>query len=371
MLTNMKYTGLFLQILLLLCIPNARAEEFSIITGSTVMGQSYGVPDYGSTGDLTLVTEMAFFFKTLEIFNLQHMEGETFTGYRMPMRLQYQPRHDLSLELGVMLGHDFGDTDRLNQLAPVARLIYQPSPGLHILGGTLIPTHWIHDAFHDDVQKFRTDVEQGFQLRADQSWLKNDTWLNWRVREEVVEAEEFEIGMSNQFRLLEDTFRLDSQFMWTHAGGQVSTSGRIEQNLIYLAGASVGTRNPLGWKTCEEIRLGYAWFYSRDENDHSSLVKGYGRAWSAHADFRALQHFLIRGFGELYDGDNFVSTLGDPLYRLDKYNQLGVNLLFEVGGDHLFIEAGFVNQWTDDVSNLTYQLSMVWGDGFSLGQIQN
>jgi len=55
---------------------------------------------------------------------------------------------------------------------------------------------------------------------------------------------------------------------------------------------------------------------------------------------------------------------------LDKYNQLGTNLLFNVGGDHLFIEAGFVNQWTGEVSNLTYQLSMVWGEDFSLGRFK-
>ncbi len=346
-----------------------QAEEYSTITNNTILGRSYGVPPYGEVGQVKLITEMAFFFKTLEIFNLQHMQGETFTGYRLPLRLQYQPRHDLGVELGVLLGHDFGHDDRLNQAAPLVRLVYEPSPGLFIIGGTLIPTHWINDAFHDDVQKFRTDVEQGFQLRADQSWLKNDTWLNWRVREKVVEAEEFEIGMSNQFRLLNDAVRLDTQFMWTHTGGQISSSGRIEQNLIYLAGFSVGTKRPLGWQVCEEIRLGYAWLYSRDENDHSGLVKGYGRAYSAHADFRVLEPFLIRGFGEIFDGKDFISTLGDPLYRLDKYNQLGTNLLFNVGGDNLFIEVGFVNQWTDEVSNLTYQVSMVWGDDFRLGGV--
>lgn len=368
LITRLGVASLFM---FLLNFSTAEAEEYSGITGSTVMGRSFGVPDYGEEGKLKLVTEMAVYFKTLEIFNLQHMEGETFTGYRMPVRVQYQPRHDLGIELGVMLGHDFGDDDRLNQASPVVRLVYEPSPGLFIIGGTLIPTHWIGDALHDDVQKFRTDVEQGFQLRADQSWLKNDTWLNWRVREEVVEAEEFEIGMSNQFRLLNDTVRLDTHFMWTHAGGQISTSGRIEQNLIYLAGISVGTRKPLGWDVCEEIRAGYSWLYSRDENDHSGLVKGYGRSYTAHADFRILQHFRIRGFGEIFDGDDFVATLGDPLYRLDKYNQLGTNLLFNLAGENLFMEVGFVKQFTDDERNLTYQVNMVWGDAFSLGRIIN
>jgi len=369
-ITATRLIPVFLFLLVMTASP-VRAEEYSAINGGTAMGSSYGAPKYGEVGELSLITEMAFFFKTLEIFRLQHMEGETFTGYRLPLRLQYNPRHDLSLELGVVLGHDFGDDDRLNETAPLVRLVYEPSPGLFIIGGTLIPTHWIHDAFQDDVQKFRTDVEQGFQLRADQSWLKNDTWLNWRVREEVVEAEEFEIGLSNQFRLFNDMLRLDNQFMWTHAGGQVSSSGRIEQNLIFLAGLSVGTRKPLGWDLCEELRLGYAWLYSREENDHSGLVKGFGRAYTAHADFRVMQHFIIRTFGEIFEGRDFISTLGDPLYRLDKYNQLGTNLLFNVGADHLFIEVGFVNQWTDDVSNLTYQVSMVWGDGFRLGRIKN
>ncbi len=356
-------------ILLSVLVGSVFAEEYSIITQSSVMGQNYGVPETGETGELVLLTEMAIFFKTLEIFNLDFMMGETFTGYRMPLRLSYHPRHDLTLELGAVLGHDFGDPDRLNHAAPLVRITYQPSPGLYILGGTILPTHWIHDAFHDDVQKFRTDVEQGFQLRADQSWLKNDTWLNWRLREGEILAEEFEIGMSNQFRLFNNILQLDNQFMWTHAGGQVSKSGRIEQNLIFLAGLSLGTTHPLGWQTIEDIRLGWSYLYSRDENDHSSLVKGFGRVYHAHADFRVLQHFILRGFGEKYYGDDFVSTLGDPLYQLDKYDQLGINLLFNVGGEKLFIEAGFVNQWTGEVSNLTYQLSMVWADGFALATL--
>jgi len=356
--------------LLLICIQPVKAEEYSSITGNTVLGQSYGIPKYGNPGEVTLVTEMAFFFKTLEIFNLQHMEGETFTGYRLPLRLQYQPRHDLSIELGALLGHDFGDNNRLNQTSPLVRIVYEPSARLFIIGGSLIPTHWIHDAFHDDVQKFRTDVEQGFQLRVDKPWFKNDTWLNWRVREEAVEAEEFEIGLSNQIRPLGDIVHLDTQFMWTHAGGQISSSGRLEQNLIYLAGVSIGKQNPLGITFCEDIRLGYAWMYSREENDHMGLVKGYGRAYSAHADFRVLQHFIIRGFYETFAGDDFISTLGDPLYRLDQYDQLGTNLLFNVGGDKLFIEVGFVEQKTGQADNLTYQVSMTWRDDFRLGKLR-
>lgn len=360
---------LVLVILSLVTSSVARAEEYSMITGSNFLGRNYGAPTAGQVGALTLAAEMDYFFKNLEIFNLGPLLGETYTGYRLPLRLRYRPRHDLNLELGVVLGHDFGDDDPLNRAVPVARLVYEPTPGLFIIAGALMPTHWIHDAIEDDTHKLDVDQEQGFQLRADQSWLKNDTWLNWRVREGVVRAEEYEIGMSNQFRSPGDVVRLDSQFMWTHAGGQVSSSGRVEQNLLYLTGLSVGVSKPLGWEPCEDLRLGWAWLYSRDDTDHGPLTKGYGRAYSGHADFRVLPHFLIRGFGEIFDGDGFTATLGDPLYSMDKYNQLGTNLLFKVGDDHLCIEAGFVNQWTAEVSNLTYQVSMVWGGDFHLGNV--
>ncbi|MCP4292379.1 MAG: hypothetical protein GY780_11170 [bacterium] len=358
-------------ILILISAVSAAAEEYSTMTESSIMGRNFGLPSAGGQGELTVLMETAFFFKNLELFNLDHALGETFTGYRIPIRAGYKPRKDLALELGVMLGHDFGDQDRLNATAPVVRLMYEPTSKLYVIAGTLLPTHWICDAFLDDSQKFRNDVEQGFQLRANKNWLKNDTWINWRVREGEVSAEEYEIGMSHQFRMLGNVLHLDGQFMWTHAGGQVSSRGRIEQNLLYLSGASVGTGEPLGFSACQDIRLSYRWMYSREENDHTDLAKGYGRSFSAHSDFRIQPYFVIRAFAEVFNGDGFVATLGDPLFQLDEYNQIGCNLLFNVADNRLHIEAGFVKQYTADDVNLTYQLSMVWNDGFSLGRIKS
>jgi len=354
----------------------ARAEEFSIVDQSTVVGRNTGYPTgtplQGATpvGKTDLVVETAFFFKTLELFDVDHVLGETFTGSRIPIRLRYRPRPDLTVELGAMLGHDFGDDDRLNIAAPLVRLAYEPAADVFVLGGTLLPTHWIHDAILDDVQKFRTDVEHGFQLRTDRPWLKNDTWLNWRVREQGVRAEEFEIGLSNQLRLWHDVLWLDTQFMWAHAGGQISESDRVEQNLVYLGGISVGTAQPLGLAWLEQLRAGAWYCYSRDETNSSRLVEGYGRDYLLSADLRMLPHVLLRPFAGVFRGDDFIATRGDPLYFLDEYSQLGGNLLFSLAGGDLGVEAGFVKQWTDGVDNLSYQLCFVWGQAFSAGWLQ-
>jgi len=338
----------------------ARTEEYFAVTDGLVLGRDTGAPAFAAPGRLILAAEGAFYFKTLELFNLEGILGETFTGYRAPVSLRYRPHRELGVEVGVMLGHEFGDDNRLNDAAPILRLVYEPTPDVFIIGGTVVPTHWLHDALFDDTRKLRTDVEQGFQLRADRTTWKHDTWVNWRVREGADRAEEFEIGLSNQFRLWSDTLRLDAQFLWTHAGGQMSTSGRIEQSLLYLTGFSVGREHPLGGTLLEDVRAGYAWLYSRDETDHSGLFKGFGRSYTAHADLRLNSVWRVRLFGEIYDGDRFTATLGDPLYGLDDYVQRGINLLFDVADEQLHLEVGFVSQGTADQENLSYQLAMVW-----------
>ncbi len=360
MVRTTHFLGAVALLLMSLLSGPAQAEEYFAARHGLVLGRGMGAPEFAAPGHLRLAAEGAFYFKTMELFNLDGILGETFTGYRAPVSLRYRPHPHLGVELGALLGHDFGDDDRLNAAAPILRLVYEPTPDVFIIGGTVVPTHWQHDALLDDTRKLRADVEQGFQLRADRRTWKHDTWLNWRVREGDERAEEFEIGLSNQFRLWRDLLRLDTQFLWTHAGGQMSTSGRVEQNLLYLVGFSVGGRYPLGGTLLEEVRAGYAWLYSRDETDHSPLFKGFGRSYTARADLRLHPAWRARLFAEVFDGDRFTATLGDPLYSLDSYDQRGINLLFDVADDLLRVEVGFVSQGTADQENLSYQLAMVW-----------
>lgn len=350
------------------------AEEFSALTGGTVVGRSTGYAlgcpgqDLPLVGEADLVVETAFYFKNLELFQVPGVLGETFMAFATPVRLRYRAAGDVTLEMGAVLGHDLGDDDGLNLRRPLLRLVHDPGPRVHLIAGTLLQTHWIHDAILDDVQKFRTGVEQGFQLRADRNHYLGDTWVDWRIREGEVRSEEFEVASAHRFALVGGRLHLDGQFMWTHTGGQISSSGRIEQNLIYLAGLSWGRgRDAAG--PCDGWRLGYSWIFDRDETNTKPLDEGTGHELWGRGDVPLKRGMALRLFGSRWWGNDLVSGLGDPLYSLDDYSQAGVNLLITPPGRGLAIEAGFVHQWSGDVRNLTYQLAVTWGRAFRLGRL--
>ena len=349
------------------------AQETSIIPGSTLTGVNTGVPtgdpDHGlpATGGLDMAVETAVVFKNLELFSLPDILGRTYFLYLAAPRLRYRAADDLFLEGGVLVGRNLGDDAPLDIHRPLLRLVHRALPGVQVIAGTLYPTHRIHDAILDDVQKFRTEVEEGFQLRTDRVHYQEDTWLNWRVREGEVRAEEFEIASCHRLCLLADRLHLEGQFMWSHAGGQVSSSGQVSQNLMYLAGASLGTPCDSG-KGLMGGRLGYHHLYSRDDSDIKPLTTGGGQELWGRLDLRPRRGMLMRLGGARWWGDGLESGRGDPLYGLDDYSQLGVNLFLQPVGTGLAIEAGFVKQWTDAHRNLTYQLTMTWGRVFSLGR---
>ena len=350
----------------------ARGQEVSAIPGSTLTGISRGVPTLTARpqGSLDLAVESAVVFKNLEIFNLPDILGRTWFLYLAEPRLRYRASAGLVLEGGLLLGRNLGDDESLDIHRPVLRIIHRALPGVHAIAGTLVPTHAIHDAILDDVRKFATEVEEGFQLRVDRDHYRSDTWIDWRVREGAIRAEEFEIASAHAVSPANGWVGLRGQFMWAHAGGQVSLSGRVEQNLMYLAGASVGPGGdqpprpgaPLRW------RCGYDHLWSRDDADTRPLTTGDGGQWWARADLPARRDLVLRLGWSRYRGDGLKPGLGDPLYGLDRYDQLGANLLLFSGNSGLVIEAGFVKQWTDDHRNLTYQLTMAWNGAFSLGR---
>lgn len=355
-------------ILAAVAMVSARAQEPSALTGSSLVGTSTGVPTLGSgaAGEIELAVETAVVFKNLELFNLPDILGRTWFLTLSEPRLRYRVADNLVLEGGVLLGRNLGDEADLDIHRPVLRIVHQVLPGVHVIAGTLIATHWIHEAMLDDVGKLETDIEEGFQLRSDRDHYTGDTWLNWRVREKEVEPEEFEIASCHRAHLLNRWLRIQGQFMWTHAGGQVSLSGRVAQNLMYAAGCAIGpglrSGDRLGW------RAGYDHLWSRDESDLEPLVTGDGREAWVRLDVRLRPGLTARIRGARFRGDGLVSGRGDPLYGLDRYSHLGVNLLQVPVGTGLAIEAGFVQQWTDDQTNLTYQLNMVWNGVFRLGR---
>lgn len=342
--------------------------EYSSLSQSSVLGRNTGLPSGvrdSIVGDVDFVVESAFYFKNLELFGLEVVEGETLFGVLLPVRLRYQATPGLAFELGAVIGEDFGDDTRLNVAEPLIRLVYSPSARRHIVAGTLYPTHWIHDALLDDTQKLRGRGEQGLQVRLDGSHFKEDLWINWRVRETGIRAEEFEIASASQWRIFEDQLRLDLHAIWVHAGGQISLEDRLDHNLVFMLGGSWDAASKLlDIEGLGALRLSGRLLFASKSGRNIESVDGLGWEVEVDAAYALRPGLEARVFASYFFGDELPLDRGDPLYTLDKYIQLGGSLQFHpVQG--LAIETGILGQWTDSELNFTYQVNFVWGEVFA------
>jgi hypothetical protein len=356
---------------------SARAEEFFIGSDSTVLGRNTGYPSgtpsqaMTPVGELDLVLEAAPFFKNLELSGLDpqddsagvEVEGETFFGFMLPLRLRYRAHERVVFELGAVIGQNFGDDDGLDIAEPLARLGWEPWDDVFLLMGTIFQTHWIHDALLDDVQKLRTNAEQGAQLRVDRERWKQDLWINWRVRETGTDPEEFEVGNATRLLWLDEALWLDLELMYAHVGGQVSTSPSLGNNYAALAGGSYGFRNPFGLGAVDELRVGAHYLFSHDEARGAPDLDGNGYEVGATLDLHPLESLLVRVNGSWFAGWDILAERGDPLYWFSDYAQLGLSAVWKLPAG-LRIEAGIVGQWNDGIFNNTYLLAFSWGQAF-------
>ncbi|MEL6663339.1 MAG: hypothetical protein AAFR33_10070 [Pseudomonadota bacterium] len=353
----------------------AYAEDHSLIDTSTIIGQNFGYADQTRegaetpAGEVDLVVETAVFFKNLELIDLGELDGETFFGAIVPVRARYAPSDSVSIELGAVLGQNFGDDDSIDEIEPLIRIVAEPADDVFLIGGTLAQTHWMHDALFDDNNKFRDLTEQGLQVRVDRASWKQDTWINWRIREGEIDAEEFEVGNASQLRLLNDLVRLDAQVLWAHAGGQISESRRVDDNFVGRIGGSVGVSQPGGVSWVDDLRLGvHALGSSFSTKDTDSVTSG-GVEVKAQADLSPTEGLRLRVHGSFYSGDGLIAERGDPLYGFDEYGQAGASAVWSLG-DNLQIEAGGVAQYAGDELNWSALISLSWGATFDLGGIR-
>ena len=367
--TNILYP---LIIIFTFSITAVWSDEFSITKNSTVIGQNYGDPfsvfKHGDTriNSLDFIVETVFFAKNLELIGFKDstgINGETFIGSVLPMRFRYQPHRDVTLECGAVLGQNFGDKNSLDIIEPLTRIVYTPKKDLFIIGGTILPTHWIHDALHDDIQIFRANTEQGFQLRVDKDSFKQDTWINWRIREDKNQAEEFEVGSTTQMRFLNNSLWIDGQLFWAHIGGQKNTSNQVLNNRTLLGSVSYGMSVNTMLAPIKEVRMGAS--YLQSYNELHSPDNGHGIELSIRCDTYPSDNMLIRIFGSHFKGSQYSSWRGDPLYQFNKYSQIGCTSLY-THPSGMSLEASVVGQYAENLFNYTFMLNLIWGKTFKL-----
>lgn len=358
-------------VLLILGVSAARAELYSHLEDSTVVGRNYGyesgTPEQGHppAGTLEFVPEVAVFMENIE--KIDGIRGRTFVGFLVPARFRYRASESVTIELGAFLGQDFGDDSELDLAEPIVRLVAEPIDDVYLVGGTILPTHWIHDALLDDTQRLQ-GAEQGFQARVDRPTLKLDSWINWRVRETRIRPEEFDVGFAGQLRPRLPGLaglRLDAQGFWSHVGGQQNDTDRVEHNLTFLAGATWGCAAPFGLDWIEDLRAGGHYLRVLDDGRDRDASEGSGWEAVIQLDTRPWERVGIRYHASYFDGDEFVASRGDPLYRLGDYTQMGGTLIARLPGA-LRLEGGVVLQYGQGVYNASFLMNFVWGQAFPI-----
>lgn len=342
---------------------NSLAGEYPVVSDGTVIGGNYGyaqgTPEATEAGGIDLVVEAAFFSKNLEI-----PDGRTYIGYLAPIRLRYRPNERLTLEAGALLGRNYGDDRELDVTEPLLRLAYEPIDAAYLIAGSLIRTHPIHDALFDDAWAFGRNAEHGLQIRVDGRRLKEDLWLNWKVRETERRSEKFDFASVTQLRF--GGLWLDGQLFWVHTGGQLNNPDDpllhvVDHNIGFLGGGSYG----LG-----PLRVGGYYLYDKDIPDADSGQKkstGSGIEGRVAYDAKPAEWLDLTLFGSHFAGDGLLCRLGDPLYGKDEYSQLGANLLFgPMAG--LRVEFGIAVQYYDGSPEHTEQLHILWGKGFKVAR---
>jgi len=359
----------------------SNADEFSVISNSTIIGCNYGAPT-GTESDIKIpegklgaVFETAVFIKNLEISQLSeyNITGETFIQSITPLRLYYKASPRIAIEAGVILGYLFGDNNDMDITAPLARIIYEPSKNIFIIAGTIFPTHFIHDALFDDVQKFGTNdanmefhpnVEQGFQFRMDRKIIKQDLWVNWKIREEENRREEFDVASTTRLRFFNEALFIDLQIRSVHIGGQKnSLDDGVDSNLTMLGGMSYGFKNPFGTKSIHDFRIGARYLHSSDGTLTESTEDGNGYEFDLAIDIYPRENILLRINCSHFEGNDFYSRFGDQLYTMDNYSQFGVTSVFNLDKG-LVIETGATAQQSEDTLNFTFMVNFVWGHAF-------
>ncbi len=301
------------------------------------------------------------------------VDGETFIGNILKTFFEYHFNKRLYVQGGALLQHPFGDGDRIDEADPVIALHYRAFPGWKVTGGTIDRNHPLHDGIFWETLRFTDPIEQGFQLKGDTEFIKQDLWIAWERRETANTREKFSVGNVTELRW--EGFSLEGQFLWAHLGGQQNAGPGVFNNLsIAFGGGYTFIPNFESFSFFREAGVKVHYLYQKDEpagapelDENGVAVKAWVNLWG------------INFVGRIWnaDGGNFNSRRGDagqpgialakgnPLYRADEFQEIGLYKVWQLA-ETVSMRFDLRQQWVLDESVEVYGLTFQWVDGFDL-----
>ncbi len=325
---------------------------------------------------LALVIENQTYFYNVEHTQIESIdEGFTLTGNLSRIFFRYDLVEGVRVEVGALLDLPFGEDDRLASADPIITLRYGFAPDWEVTAGTIDRNHALHDAFFDDTLRYTDPIEQGFQIKGNTRFLKQDIWIDWEERETTHRREKFSLG--NVTRLEAWGFMLEGQIYWVHRGGQKNSGPGVFNNLSLGAGAGYTYRHHKtggALSFLDEIGFTVHHLYNQDDPPALPLVDEEGLAVRAFATLWDTHFYYLNWDG---GSQNFNSARGDilqpgiplakgdPFYKASNFWEVGVNKTWQLA-DKVTISVDLRGQFVLDQFEQIYAFNFTWRDSFPL-----
>ncbi len=318
--------------------PNPRRRLFKVGLLILLLGSLFPASPAGAESPLSLVIENQTYVYNQEIEkevdSSLRVEGFTLIGNLTKSFFRYEIKKGLRIEAGVLWNFEFGEDNVPDEVDPVISLHYAFAPGWLFTAGTIDRNHPLHDAFFNDVLRYREPIEQGFQFKTNTKHLRQDIWLSWEERETATQREKFSYGGYSQVKA--GGFMLDGQVYWVHLGGQKNSGPGVFNNLsLGLGGGYTYRPDKIGGGPGWLDEIGFTVHHLRNTDDPPALpeVTENGTAYRAFLTvwdtYIYYQHW--RGGSLNFNSPRGDITMpgealakGDPLYRARIYEEVGI-----------------------------------------------
>ncbi|MBI4382750.1 MAG: hypothetical protein HY579_01795 [Nitrospinae bacterium] len=302
-------------------------NRLNILVLTVILGVSAGS---ATAKSLDFIVENNTFGYNIEHTNIDTVnEGQTHIGDIIKPYFRYNIQENMFIDAGALLNIPFGEDGKVQTADPVISFLYDLKPGWRIVAGTINQKHPLLDAIFNDDRIYTDPVEQGFQFMGNSKNARQDLWISWEEKERADRREKFSIGDYTQLKGA--GFMVDAQVYWVHFGGQRNAGGGTDNQLSYAFGAGYSIQ-PRKFQRklwfLDEAGFDIHYIYAKrdpSENSADPRTREDGMLYKVFAKVLDTEfHYLIWEGGNL----DFRTAKGDPLYKADRYREIGVQKNF-------------------------------------------
>ncbi len=282
------------------------------------------------------------YMRNTEYFN-NIEKGRTLFGYQLNPKIFYSPNRYIKIETGLFLRNDFGGPNPYTYATPTLT-IKTEYRNLSMLFGTLegALSHRIIEPMFDISAAIEKRIENGFQLKYENSKTFFDTWINWEkfIERNSPFKEEFTVGLNLQKVVLykNKTIQIENsntnssnaetknsfsfspiiQVMAKHRGGQIDldTTNKFYVKINSAIGFrlskkfNISNTNHKGF--IKELRI-EPYYLLYKENSNSGMPFTDGNAYYLNALIKTNHFGLMLSY---WLAKNFIAPNGTSIYQI-------------------------------------------------------